>query len=120
MNAPDLSVSPNASRRVPGVNVPVAAPSSAVDLTVAASCRSERPFAGGNCPEEGCSAAGSSETADGSACVDAVETDEAVVAVVVAAAALVEVAGEATDVALEDEEPHPAIAQPASANATIG
>jgi hypothetical protein len=84
-------------------------------VTVAASCRSERPFADGNCPVEGCSAAGSSETADGSACVDAVEIDEVVV-VVVAAAALVEVA----DVALEDEEPHPAIAQPTSANAMIG
>ena len=83
MKAPDWVVRPKASRRVPGVKVPVAAPSWAVDLTVAASWRSVRPCAVGNWPVDGCSAAGSSATAAGRAAVDAVETDEVVVAAAV-------------------------------------
>jgi len=64
---------------------------------------------------DGCSAAGSSETAAGSALVDAVDTDE----VLVAAAVLELAAAAADDVEEEDEEePQPAIASEARASST--
>src|SRR5437016_11424747 len=67
MNAPERAVSANASLCVPGVNVPVAAPSCALDLTSAPSCCRVRPPAAGNWPACGCTAAASSSTAGGSA-----------------------------------------------------
>src|SRR5947199_10720357 len=70
MNAPELVVSANANRRVPGVNVPVAAPSCALPLAREASCLSVLAPAEGNCPRCGCSAAGSSETAGGGPALD--------------------------------------------------
>src|ERR1700729_12057 len=106
MNAPDRLVRPKASRRVPGVKVPVAAPSWAVDLTSVASWRSVRPCADGNCPVEGCSAAGSSATAGGSAAVEAVD-------VVLAGAELERGAGAPDEEEEEVEEPQPAIANAA-------
>src|SRR5450755_635856 len=72
MNAPDVVVSPNASRRVPGVNVPVAAPSWALALASAASCLSVFPWEGGNWVGSGFSAAASSSSAGGVAAVDEV------------------------------------------------
>src|SRR5437763_1355527 len=54
MNWPELALSPNASLRVPGVNVPVAAPSWAVVLMSFPSWRRERPCAGGNWSARGC------------------------------------------------------------------
>src|SRR5436190_21918536 len=65
MNAPELVFSANANRPTPGVKVPVAAPSWALERTVAASCWSVRPPAGGNCCGRGGAAGASSETAGG-------------------------------------------------------
>src|ERR1039458_2389571 len=104
MNAPELVVSPNASRRVPGVKVPVAAPSCALDFASAASCLSVRPWAGGNCAAPGFSAAASSSSAGCAAAVDEVAD----------AAVRVEVA----ELELElEEEPQPAAASAPAARA---
>jgi hypothetical protein len=70
MNSPEVVVSPKASRWVPGVKVPVAAPNWALDLTSRPSWLSVRPWAAGNWLARGRSAAGSSATAAGSAVVD--------------------------------------------------
>src|SRR5436305_5089074 len=59
----ELSVRAKASRPKPGVKVPFAAPSWAVDEVSAASCLSVLPETGGNWLLEGCSAAASSLTA---------------------------------------------------------
>src|SRR5437763_8991063 len=67
MNWPELEFNPKATRCTPGVNVPVAAPSWALDLTRAASARSERPWAAGNCPATGRSAPARSSIAGGRA-----------------------------------------------------
>src|SRR5437588_3874720 len=63
MNWLELVVRAKASRRVPGVNVPVAAPNWAVEPAPALSCRSERPPAPGNWLAAGRWAAASSSTA---------------------------------------------------------
>src|SRR5450755_4771280 len=112
MNAPELAVSPKANRRVPGVNVPVAAPSCALDFTSPPSCSSVRPCAEGNSANCGRSAAGSSATAGGSTGADA---DVVVLAgdVGVDADAL----GEATGF---DEEPHEARTSEIVAAAAVG
>src|SRR5690348_3474685 len=65
-NAPPLVVRANAYRPVPGVKLPVAAPSWTLDFTSVASCWRLRPLAAGNCEAFGCRAAGSSSTAGGS------------------------------------------------------
>src|SRR5579884_2643272 len=59
----ELSVSANASRLRPGVNVPFAAPSCAEEPASAASCLSVLPEAWGKSLADGCSAAVSSSTA---------------------------------------------------------
>lgn len=101
MKAPELALSPKASRRVPGVNVPVAAPNCALEPTNAASARRERPWAAGNMLARGCSAAGSSATAGaGPAALED--------AVLVLAPSLV--AGlEAVEEGVAEEDPHPAM-----------
>ena len=63
MNRCELSVSANASRRTPGVNVPLAAPSCPLDVASLASCCSDLPEAEGNWLATGCRAAASSSTA---------------------------------------------------------
>jgi len=63
-------VAPHANRRMPGVNVPVAAPSWALPERVAASCWSVLPRVAGNCERFGFSAWGISSTAGGSAVVE--------------------------------------------------
>src|SRR5579859_7729393 len=65
MNAPEEVVSAKATRRVPGVKVPVAAPNWALELTSRASWVRVRPLTAGNVPVAGCSAAGSSLIAGG-------------------------------------------------------
>src|SRR5206468_6071744 len=99
MNAPELVFRANARRLVPGVNVPVAAPSCALLWTSAASCLSVRPRAGGKSPAFGRSAAGSSLTAGGGPAVV-----RAVLAVVVLEC-----------VFLELEDPQPVVARAAAA-----
>ena len=113
MYAPDLAVSPNANRRVPGVKVPVAAPSCALDFTSAPSCWSVRPCVEGNSLTRGCSAAGSSATAGGRTGAEVVVV---VLACVVGLDAL-ELADwlAALEVALVDEEPHAASTSAAAA-----
>ena len=66
MNAPERTVRPNANRWVPGVELCVAAPSCAWDLTSFAISVRVFPRAEGNPPADGCSAAASSSTAGGS------------------------------------------------------
>ena len=80
MNPPECEVRAKAKRRVPGVNVPVAAPRLALDFTSAPSCASVRPWAAGNWLVCGFSAAGSSLTAGGIGAVLAVEVVVLVVA----------------------------------------
>src|SRR5437764_11638310 len=63
MNRCARSVSANASRRRPGVNVPLAAPNCAVEAASLASCWSVLPEADGNWPAAGCSAADRLSTA---------------------------------------------------------
>src|ERR1039458_5469306 len=100
MNAPAAVVSPNASRRVPGVKVPVAAPSWALALASAPSCSSVLPWGGGNRVGSGVSAAASSSSAGGVVAVDELAATAVFVEVVEPEA--VELEGE--------EEPHPAAA----------
>src|SRR4051794_20353139 len=107
MKAPVLVFSANANRPVPGVKVPVAAPSWALARTVEASCWSVFPRAGGNWSVRGCSAAGSSEMAGGGPLVEA--------ALVVGESVCVVEAVEAVELLELDEEDDP---QPASAAAT--
>src|SRR5450755_1583790 len=115
MNAPELAVSPKANRRVPGVNVPVAAPSCALDFTSPPSCWSVRPCAEGNSASCGRSAAGSSATAGGSTGADA---DVVVLAGDVGVdAVVVDALGEATGF---DEEPHAARTSEIVAAAAVG
>src|SRR5437588_7277661 len=57
MKAPEEVFSPKATRRVPGVKTPVAAPSCAWELARFPSCCSVLPFADGNCAALGRSAA---------------------------------------------------------------
>src|SRR5690242_7773109 len=64
-NPPPLVVIANANRRLPGVNTPVAAPSSPVALTRLASWVRLRPSTDGNWVATGRTAAGSSFTAAG-------------------------------------------------------
>src|SRR5882757_6951641 len=63
MNRCQGSVSPNAKRLSPGVKVPSAALSDAVEPPSAASCLSVLPEAEGNSLETGCWAAARSDTA---------------------------------------------------------
>src|SRR5690349_4057979 len=112
MNSPEFVVTPKATRWRPGIKVPVAAPSWALDLTSAASGRSERPCAGGNCPSLGCSAAGSSSTAGGrGAALLVLEVDVGAALLAAAVDAL------GVELWLADEDPQPASAS-ASASAT--
>src|SRR5450631_1183032 len=106
MKAPELVLRPNATRRVPGVNTPVAAPNWAWALVSVAICCSVRPAAAGNLPAVGCSAwasPGAGVTAAGVEAVDGVEV------------AAVEEADALEELEL-DEDPHPASA---SASAPI-
>src|ERR1700722_15652251 len=102
MNAPELAVSPNASRRVPGVNVPVAAPSCALDFASVASCLRLCAWAGGNWLVRGCSAAGSSATAGGRTGPEAVVW---LACVVVLEACVLLPGDDGPDVVVVDEEP---------------
>src|SRR5689334_18888648 len=106
MKAPEAEFRPKAIRRTPGVKVPVAAPSCALDLTRAPSWRREkRPSAAGNWRARGCSAAASSSIAAGGPLVAAVLVVDA------AAGLVVDAAAEADDLELEPwlvEEPQPA------------
>src|SRR5581483_613513 len=105
MNWPELEFSPKATRCRPGVKVPVAAPSWALDLTSAASARSERPWVAGNCPVAGRSAAASSSTAGGGVAVVALVDGEA--ALLAAAELELWVAGE-LELWVADEDPQAA------------
>lgn len=108
MNWPELEFSPKATRSTPGVNVPVAAPSWALDLTRAASARSERPWAAGNCPAAGRWAPARSSIAGGSAAVELlVDWDAAL-----PAAAELELGGaDELELWSEDEDPQAARAR---------
>ena len=104
MKAPELALSPKASRCVPGVNVPVAAPNWALEPTSAPRARNERPCAVGNMPTRGCSAAASSATAGGGAA--AVVLEAVVLAAVVLGAAAVP-----DDEEDDEADPHPAMSR---------
>src|SRR5947207_11562109 len=105
MNWPELALSPYASLRVPGVNVPVAAPSWAVVLMSFPSWRRERPCAGGNWSARGCWAGPSWAIAGGG---------ELVAVVLVLAAWEAEL-----EVWVAADEPHPAIARASSGASTL-
>src|ERR1700687_5767917 len=97
MNAPELAFRANANRPVPGVNVPVAPPSCALEETVAASCWSVRPLTPGNWLGTGRCAGPGAETAGGG---------RAVVGVLAAAAGVLVLVLEEEELLLDD--PHPA------------
>src|SRR5437899_219555 len=98
MNAPELVFSANAKRPLPGVNVPVAAPSWALELTVLASCWRVFALGDGNWLGLGCCAAESSATAGGGP----------LVAVAVVAVLLESLLAPADPDVLLLEDPHPA------------
>ncbi len=78
MNAPEGAFRAKAKRPPPGVKVPVAAPSAAPGLAVAAIC-CRVPAARGNSVDRGCSAWGSSATAGaGAGALEEADEDEEV------------------------------------------
>jgi hypothetical protein len=97
MNAPELALSAKAKRWTPGVNVPVAEPSCALEWTSAASCWRLRPRVAGNWERRGVSAAGSSSTAGGWTPAAVLLALAVVVVVVAAALEVLEALGECDD-----------------------
>jgi hypothetical protein len=112
MNWPEGALRPKASRRRPGVKVPVAAPNWAEERASAPSRRSERPRTGGNWEARGRSAAASSATAGAGAPEDAAEP----LVAVEAAPAADDADDGAAELELDDgvEDPHAASASASS------